>query len=110
MSVDDTLRAAFAEEAVEAQTGAALRQVHARVHRRRVLKGAVAGVATVGVLVAIGVTAGPGRPGADEPTTPVSTATATPVPGHPTTPTPLDGTWALGPVSVARKTSSGTAP
>jgi len=102
MSVDDTLRAAFAEETVEAQTGAALRQVHARVHRRRVWRAsALAGVAAVAAIV-VGLAVSSGGPQAGpEPTSP---GTGSSTPGYWDThrgPSRIDGTWRLGPVSAA---------
>jgi hypothetical protein len=103
MSFDTHLREAFGEETWEVETGAALRQVHERAHRSRVRQGAAATmVAGVALLAGVGVVLGQSRSATDQPVGPVGSATASPTPGHPTAAGPLDGTWALGPVTAAQ--------
>jgi hypothetical protein len=105
MSVDDTLREAFGEETWDVETGAALRQVHARARRARVWKGgALAAAAAALALVAGGALVNGGRDqGAPGPAQPGhSRAADSSTPHHSTAPTPLDGTWRIGPVTTAQ--------
>ena len=65
----------------------------------RVWKGtALAGVAAAGILVALGQTGGTDQ-GAPGPSNPGATQSAEGVYHRPTGPTPLDGTWEIGPVT-----------